>query len=173
VLIGFFLLILGTKLLKATTIVVSIISVVTVSLVIFYNFFQVYTLSSVWIVLSVGFILGLLLGYLMIKLTNWFFAMMGGYLGYVIGIFIYNLLLKFVEYDAKVLYWITLLGSIFLFAMLALWIIKHILILGTSICGAYAVIRGASLYIGEFPDEDIILDLLKHQEFSQLEQVRI
>lgn len=96
---------------------------------------------------------------------------LGGYLGYSIGIFLYNIVLNYIHADPKVIYWVTLIACIAIFSILALWIVKQLLIFSTSICGAYGIIRGASLYIGNFPSESVVLDLIQHQEWDQLDKV--
>lgn len=49
--------------------------------------------------------------------------------------------------------------------------VTHILIISTSFCGAYAIIRGISLYAGGFPNESYIMDLIKNGEEEELKKV--
>ncbi len=171
--IGVFLVIFGVKFIKVTVFVSGVISCITVCIMIYFNIFINNSTTTVWIVLGVGLILGVILSWFLVKITNLFFMILGGYLGYTLGIFLYNLFLNFIHADPKVIFWVTILGSIVLGAVLSLWLVKHILIISTSVCGAYAVIRGVSLYIGHFPNESVILDLIQHQEWEQFPQVLI
>ncbi len=169
--IGAFLVIFGVKFIKVTVFVSGVISCMTICVLIYFNIFINNSTTTVWIVLSVGLILGLILSWFLVKITNVFFMILGGYLGYTLGIFLYNLFLNFIHADPKVIFWVTIIGSIVLGAVLSLWLVKHILIISTSVCGAYAVIRGTSLYLGHFPNESVILDLIQHQEWEQFPQV--
>jgi mannose/fructose/N-acetylgalactosamine-specific phosphotransferase system component IID len=143
------------------------------AVVLFFNVFPATSTQTVWIVMGVGAIFGLALGMLLIKMTRAFFMIVGGYMGYLVGIFLYDVFLQYIHADPKVIYWVTIVGCIVICSMLALWLVKHVLIIATSICGAYAVIRGASLYIGHFPNESVIIDLIEHKEFEQLQNVSI
>lgn len=171
--IGAFLLIFGLKFIKITIFVSGIISCITVVTLIYFNIFTNNSTTAVWIVLGIGFLLGVALSWFLLKITNLFFMILGGYLGYTLGILLYNLLLQFIHADPKVIFWVTIIASIIIGALLSLWIVKHILIFGTSITGSYAIIRGASLYIKHFPNESLILDLIQHQEWDQLSKVII
>jgi hypothetical protein len=162
----------GLKFIKVTIVISGIISSVTVCIIVYFNIFQATSTNTVWIVLGVGAVLGLALSYLLIKTTKAFFMIVGGYMGYTIGIFLYNFLLDFIQADPKVIYWVTIVACIVIFSLLSLWLVKHALVFATSICGAYAIIRGASLYIGHFPNESVIIDLVEHKEWDQLSNVR-
>lgn len=173
IVIGVFLVVLGAKFIKATIFVVGALSSITLSVVVYFNIFANSTTTSVWVVLAVGLVIGLALGYFLIRATKAFFMLLGGYLGYTLGIFLYNLLLNKIHADPKVIYWVTIVASIAVCSLLSLWLVKHVLIFSTSICGGYAIIRGASLYLGHFPNENVIIDLIHHQEWEQLDRVKI
>lgn len=169
--LGVFLVLFGVKFIKVTIVVSGVFSMLTLTTILFFNVFQATSTQTVWIVMGVGAILGLALGILLIKMTRAFFMIVGGYMGYLVGIFLYDVGLQYIEADPKVIYWVTIVGSIVLCSFLALWLVKHALIIATSICGSYAVIRGASLYIGHFPSETVIMDLIEHKEYEQLQNV--
>ena len=44
------------------------------------------------------------------------------------------------------------------------------MIIATSFCGAYAFIRGISLYAGGFPNESYIIDLIRNEEYDVLQK---
>ena len=54
------------------------------------------------------------------------------------------------------------------FALLGLWIHDHILIWGTSIGGAYIMIRGIGTGIGNYPDEFRMATDIKYGKFKTI-----
>ena len=96
----------------------------------------------------------------------------GGYGGFTLGIFLYQFVLDFIHASPDVVYWVTIIICVVVCAALALWATKHVLIIGTCVTGGYAIVRGASLYLGNFPSENIIIDLIKRQEWDQLKSVK-
>jgi hypothetical protein len=171
IVLGVFLIFLGAKFLKVTILLVAMISSITIFFLFYYNIFSPENENTVWILLSVGSLVGLGLGYLMIKFTKGATMVIGGYLGYLVSVFIYNIMLKYIHSNPQMVYWITTIGCIFVFALLSLWIAKITLIVSTSVIGGYAVIKGASFYIGYFPSENIIRDLIRYEEYDELKEV--
>ena len=45
------------------------------------------------------------------------------------------------------------------------------MIFATAFCGAYAFIRGVSLYAGHFPNESYVIDLIRNEEYETLKTV--
>ncbi len=76
-----------------------------------------------------------------------------GYTGYIIGIFLYNIGLNRIQANPTLILWLTIICSIGLCNVAAFYMVTHVLIVSTSIYGAYAVIRAISLYAGGFPNE--------------------
>ncbi len=170
--VGFFLLILGVKLLQVTFIITCIIACMTLMLW-FFNIFAFSQVWVVWIFLIVGAILGIVLAYFIIKLTKLVVCILGGYLGFILGTFLYNFIFIHINSNPKWVYWLVILSCIILCALIALWLTKHMLVISTAFIGGYAIIRGASLYIGHFPDEKIVMHLIANEEWEQLEGVSI
>ena len=98
-------------------------------------------------------------------------AVLGGYLGYIVGLLLYQLVLININSNPKVVFWITIIVCIVIFALLAIWLFKHSLILATCLIGSYSIIRGASLYIGHFPDEKKVMNLIANKEWEELKKV--
>jgi hypothetical protein len=170
--IGLFLVFLGAKFLKITILIVNTLSCITVLFLVYFNIFSPESESTVWILLAVGVVLGLAFGYFMIKLAKGITMLLGGYLGYLVSIFAYNLALQYIHASPHLIYWCVTIGCIFIFALLSLWIAEVMLIVSTSVIGSYAIVRGASFYIGSFPSESIILDLIKNKEWDELDKVK-
>lgn len=172
ILVGFFLVAYGGKFLKVTVFVIVTLSCVTLSLMFIFGIWQFEKASSVWIVIGVSAFIGLFLSWFLIKSISAFFMILGAYLGYMLGLFAYNIGLNRITIGSPTLvYWITIAACIITGALIALCLVKHILIIGTSITGAYLVIRGISLYAGHFPNESVIIDLAKKSEWGQFDEV--
>jgi len=169
--VGVFLLIFGAKFLKVTMFLAGILASLTAITLIVFNFFTVNSDTTVWIILGVSLCIGLGLSYAFINLFKIFIMIIGGYGGYTLGIFLYQFVLDFIHASPDVVYWVTIIICVVICAFLALWATKHVLIIGTCVTGGYAIVRGASLYLGNFPSENIIIDLIKRQEWDQLKSV--
>jgi hypothetical protein len=171
IIIGLFLVFLGAKFLKVTILIVGMLASITILFTVYYAFFTPENENTVWILLAVSGLIGLSLGFLLIKMAKGVTMVIGGYLGYLVSIFLYNLLLKYINASPQIIYWCTTIGCIFIFAFISLWIANIMLIVSTSVIGGYAIIKGASLYIGHFPSESIIIDLIKYKEWDELDNV--
>lgn len=169
--VGVFLLIFGAKFLKVTMFLAGILASLTAITLIVFNFFTVNSDTTVWIILGVSLCIGLGLSYAFMNLFKIFIMIIGGYGGYTLGIFLYQFVLDFIHASPDVVYWVTIIICVVICAFLALWATKHVLIIGTCVTGGYAIVRGASLYLGNFPSENIIIDLIKRQEWDQLKSV--
>jgi hypothetical protein len=173
IIVGLFLVVFGAKFFKITFILAACLASVMILTLVVFNLFTVTSNNMVWLILGLGICLGLAISYFLINVTVLFIMAVGGYMGYTLGIFMYHLVLDFVHASPEVVYWGTIIVCVILCALLALKIAKHVMIIGTSLGGGYAVIRGASLYIGNFPQETVIIDLIKHNEWDQLSKVKM
>jgi hypothetical protein len=171
IVIGLFLVFLGNKFIKVTILLVGVIATITFVFMIYFTIFKNIGETHVWILLGVGGAVGLVLGFCLCKCVKVFIMILGGYLGYLVSIFIYDLLLNNIHASPQVIYWITTLSCIIVFALLALWLSKVAVVITTSITGGYMVIRGASLYIGGFPSESMVVDLINNEEWDGLQNV--
>ncbi len=68
-------------------------------------------------------------------------------------------------------FWSTIFITILVCCIATYFLVTHIVIIATSFCGAYAFIRGISLYTDGFPNESYIIDLIKNQELDTLRTV--
>lgn len=99
-----------------------------------------------------------------------FFAI-GAYLGYIVGSLIYaGITVHFSASNICML--ATLLVTMVIFGIIAVNISKWVVIVTTSVIGGYLTVRGASLYIGHFPPESVIIELISKKEYSELFDVR-
>lgn len=97
---------------------------------------------------------------------------MGGYLGYTFSLIVYQFILRYIHSSQpELIFWITTIASVILGAVLMNYLVKQVMIVATSLIGSYAVIKGISLYAGRFPNEQVIFELVKNQEYEQLAEV--
>jgi hypothetical protein len=176
IIIGLFLNYFGIKFLKVTIVLIITLSVMTFMIIVafsVFSFINYQSTNAVWIVLAIGLAIGLGLSFFLIKAVKLVTMILGGYCGYIIGNVAYTTALNRIHASPEVIYWVSIVIFIIVFALLTLCIAKHALIIGCCVAGSYGIIRGASLYIGYFPNENIIMDLIKRGEFNQLEDVNI
>jgi len=74
-------------------------------------------------------------------------------LGYVVGTLLYDLFIHKFDNDSAVWYYVTVIVLAVIMAIVALWLHDHIIILATSIVGAYASVKMVGEMTGRFPDE--------------------
>ena len=89
----------------------------------------------------------------------------------MIIIFLYDILLNNIHSSPQVIFWITTIGCIVVFALIALWLANIAITIATSIIGSYMVARGISFYVGKFPSERVVMDLISNQEWESLKEV--
>ena len=166
--IGLSMLIFGSKFMKYNLVFIIILASITFCLYAYYYFpidkTHDYTL---FITIGIGFILGILIGYFLIQAENVLFFAIGAYLGYLIGSLLYaGITVHFANTNLCMI--ITIVITMIIFGIISIKISKHIIIITTSFIGGYLTVRGASLYIGHFPPESVIIELISKKEYDQL-----
>lgn len=165
---GLSMLIFGSKFMKYNLLFIIILASITFCLYAYYYFpidkTHDYTL---FITIGIGFILGILIGFFLIKAENVLFFAIGAFLGYLIGNLLYaGVTIHFSNSSVCML--LTIVISMVAFGFIAIKISKHVIILTTSVIGGYLAVRGASLYIGHFPPESVIFELIRKNEYDEL-----
>jgi len=151
----------------------SIIVVLTATTILFVDIIFVNGMPNyaIWIIIAVSIVLGLIIGYFLVKAQQVFFIILGAYIGYIVAILLYNMFLHNINGDQNTIYWTTCGVSAAVFAIAAYVMYQYIVIFSTSLIGAYATIRGISMYAGGFPDESLVITLIKNNETSQLDTI--
>jgi len=169
---GLFMLVFGNKFLKVTFVLIMIIGTTSVALY-FYYYFPIDKSKnySLYITLGIGAIIGLIIGYFLIKITAIIYFAIGGYLGYCLGTMLYAVI--FIRINNTWMYPVILVICIPICGYVSYKLSKHLIIITTSLIGAYSIVRGASLYIGHFPNEPVIFELINNHEWDQLKLVKI
>ena len=167
---GFFNCILGQKLAKYTSFLLTLFAVV-----VFVLFGSQFILPSgcdywiIWVMLIIGIILGCTAGYFVFKYHEKFLSfLVGGLGGFLLGEFFYNLFGNLINGNPTLIQILFILICIIICIILAYFLRDYIIIFATSFIGAYAFIRGLSLFLGYFPSEYTVMDLKKRGEDDQL-----
>jgi hypothetical protein len=100
ILIGLFEVLLGAKLMIVTIFLASTFVVITVVFIFLFQFITPNGLNNnvVWVVLSLSSLAGIITGYFIAKYNKFLIGfILGGYMGYLLGILVYNLGLKYID----------------------------------------------------------------------------
>ena len=168
---GFFLVFFGAKAVKATVIIITTLAVVIAGSLFIFGVFTIETEISIFIILGILVVIGIIVGCLLIKAVKIFIIVLGVSLGFTVSTFVYDAILPFIDWDAQLLYYVTVIGCCIIFALFALCLVKQVLIFGTAIIGGYLIIRGISFVVGHYPNESQLLDLIKHEEWDQFNEI--
>jgi uncharacterized membrane protein len=153
IVVGIVLCLFGRKLFKPTICLVGAGAFVFMSLLFFYSvFFNTNTKAYVgWVVLGISILVGTVVGLFLAKVSRAGVAVLAGWGGVCLGLIMYSAFLY--KTESQAVFWVTICGFAVIFAGLSYFIFDHILIGSTSLIGAYALVRGISLYAGGYPNE--------------------
>ena len=162
----------GKKMLGLTIYVVTCITVI---LVLFTLIFQ-YIIPNgaddyvIIVVFVISLIAGLFAGYFANKAKEIAFSIVLGFaVALIAGQVLFNAVFQWFEgSNPKTVQMIVYIVLIAVFGIFGYCLFDLFVIIGTSLLGSYAVVRGASFFIGGFPSETVIMDLLSRQEFEQV-----
>ena len=172
VIIGIILCFWGSKFINLSMIIILGLAVPIILSIFIFDLFNIQNTYAVFGVYLGGIIVGVILGLLIAKYEKFFGAIIGGALGYLSNIFVYNLALRYIETSSpEIMYYIVLVLCIVVCAALGYYFISKVKIIGTSVIGGYSIVRGISFIAGGFVSEQIIFDLLSHKEMEQLDKL--
>jgi hypothetical protein len=149
--LGLFIGFMGRKLFKVIVFIAGVLLVVGVVLVIFYTTFLKENQATWigWVVLGCSILLGLLLGCLLVKMLKLGAFLVAAWGGFSLGLILYEALPLY-KIDSQVFFWCFCIGLALICGVLALCLMDHVLILTTSLAGAYFFIAGIGLVAGHF-----------------------
>ncbi|MCQ2820627.1 MAG: TMEM198/TM7SF3 family protein [archaeon] len=171
IVIGFFLLAMGGKLFKIIICIMCGLALSLIASILIFSLFTVETELQFWLIIGIPFVIGVLIGILLLKIIKIAIFIQGACAGYPFGILLYQLVIKFVSWRPDILYWIVIIVCMIVFGILALLFLKLAIIVSTSIIGGYMVIKGFSFFFGKFPDESELIALIKAKEKEQLKEI--
>ena len=124
------------------------------------------------ICLIVCFIIGLGIGFFIKEKTKYYAMLLGGYVGYSLATFVYQIIQNYVDWNPEYLRYGCIIVCVVIGALIGYFIRDAIVILGTSLLGGYLAMRGLSLIFGHYLDETYVIDLIKNEEYEQLKELR-
>jgi hypothetical protein len=171
---GIFFCFFGTWMIAATQFIAGVLATWFVLCFLLFYWLQVsISTAAFWIILVVTLAVGLVVGYLLTKVGKYISAIiLGGFLGYLLTNFLYQLVLYKISSNPMVVYWIVVILLVAGGAVAGYFLTEHLFIISTAFIGAYSLIRGIAFWAGHFPDERQVIDLISKGETSQLAQVR-
>ncbi len=139
------------------------------SLILFTVFFSRDTLAWIeWFTFIGCLLVGCLVGLILAKLSKLGVAVLAGWGGFCLSLILYNAFIYKLDNHKSLVFWSFCIIFAVGFGLLTLFIFDHIIIISSSIIGAYAVMRGISMYAGGFPDE---IDLVQYIRYGLLDKL--
>lgn len=173
--IGLFLNFLGAKISSITLVITAFLSTIIGIFMIVFGIFNTQQVKTgiMWVILVCAIMIGFFVAFLFYKMKKVFYAVLGGSTGLMVGVFLYNFIFRYINSNPLVVYWLVIVACVILGVLFAIYLEKHLLIISTTIVGAYFVIRGASFVIGAFPAESEVIDMIRRKEYDQLSKVSL
>jgi len=174
-LIGLFFTFLGSKIYSITLILTAFIATIVGIFLLVFGIIGLKEVSNavMWVILVCTIIIAVCVAYLFYKVKKIFLACLGGITGYMIGLIVYNFILRYIESNPYWVYWLTIVSCVIIGVLFAWFLEKHLIIISTSILGSYIIIKAGSLVFGGFPSESEIIDLINRKEYDQLNEVSL
>ncbi len=169
---GVFFCFFGIRFLFLTEIVIGVVGTAFVLMFFLFSYLQIqFSTMEFWLIIAVSVLIGIIVGYFISKMKKIPAVILGACCGYLLSILLFQFVLKYINTNPYVVFWVTAFVCAAVLGVFAWFFSKHVMILGTSFLGAYAIIRGLSIIAGGFPDERQIMDLINLREWDQLKNV--
>jgi len=166
---GLFLCFLGKKFMKVTEILTGVILVLLITLFfILSNINIALNTWQFWLAVGLSILAGIVAGYFIAQLEWLPPAILAGCVGFILGNVCFNIALKYIQSNPTTVYWVTMSVCIVLCVLLGIYFSTYVIILSTSIIGAYGMMRGLAIMIGYFPDERQVYQLMQNGEYDQV-----
>ncbi len=155
--IGLFLTFFGLKLYKPIFFLAGTLFTIGLILLIFYSTFLKSTTESwvPWVVLACSLLLGLLVGFIIMKISilgAFCLAFIGGYCG---ALLIWNTFL-YLTTTSQALFWSFTIGVAFICGILSLIFFDHVVILSSAMGGSFMIIAGIGIVAGGYQNPFLI-----------------
>ncbi|KAL4504290.1 hypothetical protein ABPG72_021128 [Tetrahymena utriculariae] len=165
IVVGFFLCFFGLKLIKLTLFLTGFTLGFLLSFFIFEACLKPDSSSGLnWTAIIVSVLVGIVGAIIAFKVERAGIFCLGALAGTFLAFIIFNTF-HFASSNKFVL-WIEVGLCSFIFGCLCIYIKSYILILASSLVGAYMIVRGISLYPGGFPNELTVSQQLKNGDWS-------
>ena len=174
IVLGIVVMILGLKIIPVTIFIITCASVITIMFIFIYQYIiPSGTVDSViYVVLAVSIIGGLFASYVVLQYKEAAFGVILGIaVAIVVGQVLYNLVLRLFNKNNAIIQAAFYVVLIAVFAIVGKLAFKPFIIVGTSLVGSYALVRGVSIFVGGFPNESTVIDLMSKGETEQLKEL--
>ncbi len=122
-----------------------------------------------WTVLAVAVILGLLLGWLLLKFIRIGIFIVAAMGGYSVGLLLYNAILY--KMHSQTGFWCFTIGVALLFGVLSLCFFNHLLIHATAILGSFMAVYGIGLVAGRYTNPFTLGELIDNDQLKNVDPV--
>ena len=122
-----------------------------------------------WIVLAVGVILGIVIGFLLVKFIKVGAFLFSAWGGFTLGLVLWNTFIYLSGYDWVM--WVSAVLVGLIFGIVAFFFFEHILILSTAIIGSFLTIRSIGEVVGNYPNEFQIAELIRDGVYNKIPSV--
>jgi len=122
-----------------------------------------------WVVIGVSVLIGIIMAILLVWAKHVGHFAAGAFLGYILGMELYNLILaRWDHTGTPVWYYVTVFGLAIVGGIIAIWLSKHMMMLGTAFGGAYFAVKLTGQMIGNYPDESTLAQKIAAGEFDAI-----
>jgi len=149
--LGFVVCFFGRKLYRPIFFLAGLLLAMGIIILIFYTTFLTSNTSSAvgWGVLAGSFVVGLIVGYIFMKISKLGAFVLAGWGGFALGLLLWNTFLYYTGAN-QAIFWTFCIGLALVFGILALVFFDPIIISATAIAGGYVFIYGIGLVAGGF-----------------------
>lgn len=163
IVIGFFLCFFGLKFLKFTISLASFVLGFVISLAVFDAVMDRDTSNTMnYVAFFVSLAVGAIFSFIAFKVEKAGFFALGALGGVTIALIASNI----IQSEDKYVLWGLMGVCAFIFGTLCVYIKDYLIIFVSSLVGAYMLVKGASFYIGGFPNEFTLSQEISNGDFS-------
>jgi len=166
---GIFFGFIGLGLFKVALFIVMTIAVAGLLLFICYaTFLSSNTEAWVgWTMLGVSVALGLVAGFLSVKLEKFAAAILAGWGGFLLGVMVSETVLWLA--GAAWLMWVINIAFALVFAILGYIFVDHAIVFATSFIGAYMMMKGIGIMAGGFPNIYVLVNMIEEGAIDSID----
>ena len=173
--LGLYLCAFGYYTLHISSFVIGIIAVPILLLIIFVGIIGFRNSTLILFLLIISLILGFVVGYFLRLYLKIFVLIVGAVVGYFLGTIVYSAVFSFVHFKYSYLIYYAILAISVAFCAVFGYKNKRIsVIVGTSIIGAYCVMRACALFLKDvvrYVSETEIFDLMRTGNFEKISEI--
>lgn len=162
---------MGRTIFKPIVFIVSVFAAFSIVMLISYSTFLSDNPKAWagWVTIGVAVVLGLFLGWLLIKFIRIGIFIVAAMGGYSVGLLLYNAFMYNIHSQTG--FWCFTIGVALLFGVLSLSFFNHLLIHATAIFGSFLAVYGIGLVAGRYTNPFTIGELIDNGQWTGLDPV--